>query len=93
MVNVGHHFRAPKRSAVRKWKAIEKYVLEHGMTFDGKDGNGFVPHSVGDLNHAIAGAISDEKYFGDVSKGKRSWRARPRTVRFYSSKFNGIVRW
>jgi hypothetical protein len=53
MVNVGHHFRAPKRSAVRKWKALEKYVVEHGMTFDGKDGNGFVPSSVRELNQAV----------------------------------------
>jgi hypothetical protein len=93
MVNVGHHFRAPKRSAIRKWKALEKYVVEHGMTFDGKDGNGFVPSSVRELNQAVAGQFADEEYFNDPYKVKRSYKARPLTPQFYSNKYRGMIRY
>jgi hypothetical protein len=93
MVNVGHHFRAPKRSAIRKWKALEKYVVEHGMTFDGKDGNGFVPSSVRELNQAVEGQFADEQYFNDPYHVKRSYKARPLTPRFYSNKYRGMTRY
>jgi hypothetical protein len=93
MVNVGHHFRAPRRANVRRWKALEKYVVEHGMTFDGKDGNGFVPRSIGDLNHAIDGIISDHQYYNDPRHLKTSWKARPRTVGFHSRRLKNDTRW
>jgi len=93
MVNVGHHFRAPRRANIRRWKALEKYVVEHGMTFDCKDGNGFIPSSVREFEQTIAGIQSDDKYFNDARHVKRSYKARPLVTRFYSAKFPGIVRY
>jgi hypothetical protein len=92
MVNVGHHFRAPRRSNVRKWKALEKYVVEHGMTFDGKDGNGLIPQSTRELNQIVNSQFRDDRYFNDVSN-KTSWRARPLSPEFHSNKYPGLTRY
>lgn len=91
MVNVGVNFRAPKRQNVRKWKALEKMVLEHGMIFNCKDGHGTIPRSTRELNQLVEGSIRDQEYYESLRR-RRGWNAgRPLAVRFYTDKYPGTA--
>jgi hypothetical protein len=93
MVNVGVNFRAPKRQNIRKWKALEKMVLEHGMIFNCKDGHGFIPRSARELDQTVRNQLSDDRYFNDPKHPRRSYRARPLVVQFYTAKYPGTARY
>ena len=93
MVNVGVFFRAPKRNNIRKWKALEKMVLEHGMLFNGKDGHGTIPRSIRELNQLTASVPRDREYYESLRK-RKGWNAgRPLAVHFHTDKYPGTVRY
>jgi hypothetical protein len=76
MLEVGIHFRAPRRTKVREWKVLEVLVTKYGYKFY-DEGNGVIPKTLKELELMVSPHVVHDYFHASVRDGRRiSWRSK-----------------
>lgn len=72
---VGTSFRAPRRQDKRRWKVLEKLVLECGYIFH-NSGHGYIPKNAREVDFLLSVEPRQEKWWQDTRGRSRSYVGR-----------------